>query len=249
MSHLVSVTLAGVDDAVDPLELIQLSREFPFVEWGVLMSQTRAGSPRYPSLEWIEQLAAIARVTRIASTTMPEIQRVRLSAHLCGSWSRSLADGVFSAPVDDGFDRIQVNGYEAGWLRGISSLSGDPLRDVEWILQARTPDRVTECMHEAAILPRGSVLFDGSCGTGVEPAVWPRIVDGARLGYAGGIKPTNVRRVLGEILFANAMGRPESPPFWIDLESGARTLADRFSVHAAYEVLDVVAKINAAALR
>ena len=35
---LTKVTLTGADDFTDPKRLIEISREYPFVEWGILFS-------------------------------------------------------------------------------------------------------------------------------------------------------------------------------------------------------------------
>ena len=49
-------TITGADDLVDPDDLVVLSREYPFVEWAILISASRAGTPRYPSSAWLERL-------------------------------------------------------------------------------------------------------------------------------------------------------------------------------------------------
>jgi len=57
--RLTRVTLAGADESVDPKELSALSAEFPFCEWGILLSEKRAGSPRYPGLDWLNELRTL----------------------------------------------------------------------------------------------------------------------------------------------------------------------------------------------
>ena len=47
------VTVTGADDSVDVDGLIDLSKEFPFVEFGILLSKSSAGSARFPSGLWL----------------------------------------------------------------------------------------------------------------------------------------------------------------------------------------------------
>lgn len=226
MTALVSVTITGADDAVDVADLVSLSRDFPFVEWGVLFSVNRMGTPRYPSRPWINRVAKAG---------------LRLSAHLCGSWARDVARGHLLAPFSTAdFGRVQINGYGTEFLPGLATLAGDMKRP-EWILQARSVETLQQTVTEAAALPASSVLFDPSGGRGVEPFAWPRAPLGVRVGYAGGISPENVEAVVGEILLTNG-GRWGT---WIDMESGVRTSDDAFSIPRAREVLERVAKINA----
>jgi len=47
------VTITGPDDSIDPSELISLNNKYPFVEWGILVSQKHFGANRFPSMEYI----------------------------------------------------------------------------------------------------------------------------------------------------------------------------------------------------
>lgn len=85
MKKLCPVTFTGADDAVDPNDLAAISREYPFVEWGILLSKSNAGRPRYPSRDWIQQAEKIFRS-----------QSLQASGHICGSWMRDLCGGDFS---------------------------------------------------------------------------------------------------------------------------------------------------------
>ena len=68
-----TVTLTGADDSIRPAELADLSEEFPFVEWGILCSASKAGVPRFPSYKWMTHLRHLA-----------QRGKVRLALHLCG---------------------------------------------------------------------------------------------------------------------------------------------------------------------
>lgn len=229
---LTRVTITGADDAVDPWELWELGREFPFVEWGVLFSPKRWATPRYPSSAWVERLVlALAGRDPFA-----------LSAHLCGGFSREMQKGVhaFAALLPGSFTRCQINGiggddrgaglvYAAAFLK-----SQRPCLEI--ILQAKGEEVLQDLAHLASAMPNASVLFDPSGGRGVEPFSWPRVPLGARFGFAGGITPENVAQVIGEI----SVAQTRAEPFWIDMESGVRA-DDRFDVAKVRAVLEAAA--------
>lgn len=54
------VSITGADDSVNPKDLVELSEEFPFVEWAILLSKSRMRSNRYPSLNWMYDLKQFA---------------------------------------------------------------------------------------------------------------------------------------------------------------------------------------------
>jgi phosphoribosylanthranilate isomerase len=60
------------------------------------------------------------------------------------------------------------------------------------------------------------------------------VPDGLRFGFAGGIGPDNVKRVIREI------SAKVDAPFWIDMESGVRT-DDRFDLNKVRRVLETAA--------
>jgi N-(5'phosphoribosyl)anthranilate (PRA) isomerase len=217
---LTRVTITGADDGVDPAELQALSSEFPFVEWGILFSSTRRGLARYPSQEWTLRLTAEWSATPFA-----------LSAHLCGSFARFVAQ----QPVlrEAAFPRMQFNGV------GISdAMNIVAAPDVEVILQARNELELDGACGYAARTDNVSVLFDVSGGTGQAPTAWlTSLLAGVRLGYAGGIGPENVVGVVRELEVIN-----QSSPFWIDMESGVRT-GDVFDLARVRAVLEATAPL------
>lgn len=68
-----------------------------------------------------------------------------------------------------------------------------------------------------------SVLFDASCGLGVEIVSLPQAVGSVRSGYAGGIGPKNIRKILEMIealpITADYQG---TGGVWVDMESSLR---------------------------
>lgn len=220
---LTRVTITGADNETRPSDLVALSRDFPFVEWGILFSAKRAGYTRYPSWSWVQGLQEARRAAA---------HEVALAAHLCGQMARDTLGGDdkwVTSPFLDGFERIQLNGYAPGACRSPLAWPG------EWILQVRREDQLQDAAHDAARLGRASALFDPSGGLGLEPFRWPRAPLGLKLGYAGGIKPSTVDEVLSEIGIVNE-------PFWIDMESGVRDAHDRFRIPLVREVLERTSK-------
>lgn len=100
---LTRVTITGADDAVDPAELISVSQQFPFVEWGLLCSLKRDGEPRYPSKQWRHRLASDCERAGVF---------LKCSDHLCGDLARrAITDqpGLLSGTTLS--RRVQVNGF------------------------------------------------------------------------------------------------------------------------------------------
>lgn len=225
-----TVTITGADDDVDPSALEDLSREFPFVEWGILRSSKREGTPRYPSRKWVRGLGD---------------KLSRLSIHLCGEESRQAQLGLVDTWYDTYptiFTRIQINGYKlADGPIGLKRASTKLVYGETFILPFNDEALALPVACDAAVLPGGEVLFDPSGGRGVEPFRWataPAPVRGVvdvRMGYAGGIGPDNVVDVLRDI--------GPVRPTWIDMESGVRT-GDKFDLAKVRRVLEQVAMVR-----
>lgn len=222
---LIRVTITGADDQVDPRALVELSARFPFVEWGILLSTSRAGQPRYPTEEWIWSLAR-------ATGRRP----VHLAAHFCGACARETLSGArnWSLEVPLSVDRIQLNGYEEltpAFCGMVSSATCDA--GPEYILQARTSSGLETAMRDRRRIRRGSILIDPSGGRGLDAhALWAAVERGEEwIGFAGGITPANVVEAI------SFLDERRSGPFWIDMESGVR-VDDRFDLGLVNQVLE-----------
>lgn len=203
------ITFTGADDMSDVGEMMMLSMHYR-IEWGILLSPSRQGSdPRYPGGEALSRFAWSG---------------LRLAAHLCGNYSHNIMEHgeiALHPPIDLGiFQRIQVNHHHPQMAQIIKFRNG--WGKMRCIAQTR-----------AEIFPRDTSidwLFDASCGSGITPTAWPAY-PGRLVGYAGGIGTDNVADVIGQI--------DASGPYWIDMESGART-NNRFDLCLCQKVCEAV---------
>lgn len=225
------VTITGADDSIEPRELLQLSNEFPFVEWGILMSKSQVGNARFPSPAWLRDLEDIS----------PDLN---LSAHLCGRVVRKLllGDDELWAGWQRWFKRAQLNFHAEAtpWdpLRFATALRAEKYKHLQWIFQI---DGASGNEYVNAVRDLGThidvvELFDLSGGAGVLPWEWPK-GDGQHRyrGYAGGLSPDNVVEQLA------AIETVAQPPCWIDVETHVRSERD-----TAFDLAKVRAFLEAA---
>lgn len=214
-----TVTITGADDRTKPDDMLRLSAEFPFVEWGILISSTKWGQARYPSPDWVRALLGLA-----------EAGGAQLSAHLCGHLADKVRCGRENPPRR--FGRTQINGW-APFDR--------PMTPTKVILQARTErdfqHACADAVNALGVLgqPMIDVLYDPSGGRGrlIESFPAPN-VPGVTLGYAGGIDPWNVEKTV--IGIQQKLG---NTGYWIDMESGVRT-NNQLDLAKARAVLETV---------
>lgn len=215
-----TVTITGADDSVKPSDLLELSKEFPFVEWGILVSKNNYGTARYPSLNWLQSLFKQYFTWDL---------KPALSCHLCGRYVRNLFNEVVEAnqlPAGyhpDVFNRVQINFHAIP--HGQSSLLIRNLAQYgllkEYIFQYDgVNDGIARTVQEAGFT--ASVLFDKSGGAGILPGSWPKYLDGLKCGYAGGLSPDNVQEQIKLIL--EAAGNNDT---WIDVETHVRSNQDQ----------------------
>lgn len=233
---LTRVTITGADDGVDPKELVALSKSYPFVEWGVLLSESLSGQPRYPTNPWCDTLCDY--VTGYSNL-------VNLSFHLCGEYAREvMAGGTLNIVAPMLVKRVQLNGFSNYVLPGLKNAERHPR--ITFILQCTSEEALVRagelrgaCMIRGGRSANVTALFDPSGGrairhASVRPSNWP-VMSLVPMGYAGGIAPDNVVRVLEELA-----SNPAAAPYWIDMESGVRT-DDRFDLDKVRRVLELAA--------
>lgn len=208
------VTISGADDSIDPEELVALTAEFPFVEWGILLSKS-GSSPRYPSLDWMERLSRID----FRGGNLP------LSGHLCGEWMRDLCQGDFSFLYDcpsiiHMFKRIQLN-----FRRMLDLVDENKFLDAlktqnyQYIFQLDNFDNpLLDHAKRWGIV--AYPMFDRSGGEGVLAENYPTAIQGY-CGYAGGLSPENLQEQLEKI--SQVVGNNS---IWIDAETNVRSCSD-----------------------
>lgn len=241
---LTRVTITGADDDVNPSELRALSKEFPFVEWGILMSKSQQGAPRFPSESWCVLMAE----------SLHENYDMNFAAHVCGRWARDLLIGNLdwrSLPSSTHIygRRVQINTHAKVMPSTVKMM--DDMRLMlaitkQFIFQA---DGVNDHLLEAA---RGYgldavPLFDKSGGEGVLPEAWPVHSGHHEAGFAGGLGPENVAEQVKKIKDLHAFRDldgydPDENSFWIDMESGVRT-GGKFDLQKVKTVLEEVSSL------
>jgi hypothetical protein len=207
------VTVTGADDSIDPKNLLDLSKKYPFVEWGILLSFSSQGGCRFPSLGWVDKLKDVS-------------SGLNLSGHLCGKYVRDIVKGELTVNTDLlPFNRYQIN------FHGVKSEPEEKFHtelpnilkqtNKQYIFQA---DLVNESLFwdmykkEVNVVP----LFDLSHGAGVAPSEWRKPFDKIMCGYAGGLGPGNLKEQLEKILSITG-----NSDIWIDMETKVRSNYDR----------------------
>ncbi len=211
------VTITGADESVDPKALVDLAAEFPFAEWGILVSKNNEGGPRFPGRAWTRQLFDAAP---------PDL---KFSLHVCGRWVRSLMLGeetfFTDYPWSHQFPRVQWNFH--GWthdvrLEAVAVMCRRRFPGQQLIVQMDGTSNETVLMELRAREIDCVPLFDTSGGAGRVPGEWPRPIPGVPYhGYAGGLGPETLPRELDRIAVAAGDAR-----VWIDMERRVRSADD-----------------------
>ena len=212
-----TVTITGADDNTDINEMIEISKAFPFVEWGILFSKKRTGTPRYPTEKWVVQLLKKGLEHNMS-----------FSAHLCGNYAK---DAMTSEGGDcDEFLNV-IHPYSGSFNRFQLNFNGQNIEpNLDDFKDFVSHEKVCIIQHNQnnkevcnAIIEKGDFnvhfLYDSSGGNGNRPEKWKPAVDGHFTGYAGGLTPLNLMEELEEIELVNDKGKV----VWIDVETGVRT--------------------------
>lgn len=224
------VTITGADDGVRPQDLMLLSAQYPFVEWGILAG-ARNARPRFPSSTYFRELQYLQE-------SEPQ---VKLSLHLCGVFLEYFMLGSIAhlpADLEKGFRRIQLNFHgenvDYNLPLFVDAMAG---LDREFIFQidGHMGQQIISDVQGARCQSFSYVpLFDASHGEGRTPQEWPQPFDpDIYHGYAGGLGPDNLAREIPRI--ARAAGDCR---VWIDMETKVRT-GDRFDLDKVRQCLEI----------
>jgi len=234
------VTITGADDQTSIDEIAKISKEYPWVEWGILVSRRQEGTARFPSRKWVSDFAVRARD-----------ERWNVSTHVCGEWVRRMFTGTLDwmelPDVIQITRRIQINTHAeehvstVGLIRSLGeAVSVNVNPDLQFIFQW---DGVNNHLTYAAQAYSFNVcaLFDTSGGAGVLPGSWPHPDRNFWCGYAGGLGPENIAEQLPLIEKAATWPGTNTPSkdYWIDMERRVRTdheVLDMSKVRAVLEI-------------
>lgn len=223
------VTITGADDKTRLADIVELSEEFPFVEWGILVSLRQEGGFRFPSRDWIDRFSAVALV-----------EDLNVSTHVCGKWVRQMFTGALNwADLPNVLwvsRRVQINTHAETHVSTtglMTALMAQPCK--EFIFQwDGINDHLTFAAHGCGL--NVAALFDTSGGAGVLPSKWPVAAQQFPCGYAGGLGPDNVVEQVQKIAAVC------QKPFWIDMERRVRTEDDsRLDMNKVRRVLELCA--------
>ncbi len=221
-------TITGADNSIRPIELLKLSLQFPFVEWGILVSRKQFGNARFPSLVWLHELEQLKRDSVSG-------QALNLSCHLCGAIVRELLMGNFKwlqqiESVWPMFERVQINTH--GEAHSFDYTSVHEFINIntgkEFIFQYDNTPTANDLLKNLmlslnkGVASRVQTLFDLSHGAGVLPKEWPSLIDGIPCGYAGGLSPDNLEDQI-RLIEQKAAGQE----IWIDMETHVRSNQDQ----------------------
>ncbi len=208
-------TFTGADNQTSQEEMLKISQEFEFVEWGILFGSKL---DRCPSQEWLTKLP----------------QGINLSAHLCGTFVAAAMNGVFDSFDSFGsFGRIQLNFYKK---RLEVALNCQPLQDA--IRKLKQDVIFGGNFKGVEIVPEKlplnvQFLYDASGGHGISPKSWLEPIKNIAVGYAGGLCLENLADQLKNIA---EVAKDRS--VWIDMESGVRT-ENKFDLTKVRQCLEI----------
>mgnify|MGYP000887107737 CR=1 FL=1 len=217
------VTFTGPDIHTDVNELKVIQNDYPFVEWGILIS----GNPnikRHPPKEFIESLKDTG---------------LNLSLHLCAKYSSDIMKkGIIEIPYEF-FSRYQINfnfKFSKHNIEYYEQLT-NKYKNKDFILQYNRSNEpyVKDIIHKYN-MSNTNILFDASGGRGTEISSIEKPFFSIYTGYSGGIYPDNVIDICNKI---NDYKNYDN--VWIDMESGVRT-DDIFDLGKVRDVLKKVEK-------
>lgn len=204
------VTFTGIDQKTKISDLEKLYKEYPFLEFGFLVSENNTNKNvenKYPSLVMLKGL---------------KNKNIPLSLHVCGRLAREIVQHNNWQPLFDLmgeymelFSRIQLN--VAGTKKYLQEITFPENKQV--IIQFNTSN--TE-MYELYKSENVVGFQDNSGGTGKTETTWFENND-KYFGYAGGIGEENVIEVVESI------NKVHNENYWIDMETKIRT-NDKFDI-------------------
>jgi phosphoribosylanthranilate isomerase len=229
---LLRCTFTGVDEKSSLEEITNLSMNFPFVEWGVLLStsaNSSFGQNRYPSLNWLSE--NLPKLKNIADTYGSSI-----ALHVCGKETKELlAQNENSVALNllPFVNRVQINFlYKEHQVEQLENLC-KAFPHINFITQHNNRNAD---LYKKVLSTNHQVLFDQSGGRGIETTQWEAPLENKICGYAGGLALQNINNQFASIQSV------ADRPFWIDMEGKIRT-DDLLDLNICKEILSAVSKV------
>lgn len=221
------LTFTGIDEYVNFDDIYSLSKEYPYIEWGILYSISRAGNdPRYPSYDFIKKFIEWAKC---------EISN-NISLHLCGDAAKKyiLLDDINDPELIKinilvkSFNRIQLN-IHALQFKAPAALWGYIAPDADKPIIIQYNDNNYHFVQDLVTHRKNiHVLKDASGGRGEFNTDFeiPTMCSNVPIGFAGGIGPENIDnaapKIYDSVMSQNVEGNYENKMFWLDMESKIR---------------------------
>jgi len=228
------VTFTGADNSVHPVELAQISEEYPWVEWGILFPSATEGFSRFPNFNWVSELERLKKVLPTDREENP--WTMNLSMHLCEPMVYQLVtEGLplFHVMREHNipkiFSRAQINTHGMKYKINeffIKEMERHP--EIEFILQV---DEGNHFMYDLE-LENVAVFQDFSSGAGVFENTWLDFGD-RKYGYSGGLNINTLPQAV------EVWDKRDKVINWIDMESGIRTQG-KFDLAKVKEVIEYI---------
>ena len=202
-------TFTGIDEKFSLEQLEILASRHPFLEWGILFSTT-SNNNRYPNEKWFELV--LPQIFNIIEKTNNS-----LALHVCGKETINLIDNTnsFFDFLLPHFNRVQLNFIYSDDKKDKLMDLFKYYPDINFITQDNYQNR--QIKYEFLDIENHSILFDSSGGRGFIPKeINPPLTD-KFCGYAGGMGPDNIQKMLSII------DDVCEQPYWIDMENNIRT--------------------------
>lgn len=228
MTKLLSkITFTGIDQYTDKSDLVNLSQQFPNIEFGLLTAQNwNTNSTRYPNPSIIKDLYD---------------QHVNYSLHLCGRFARKALINDYTevhAELQNTlqyYSRLQINVSNMPVKpKYFTTIPHDNIKQL--IVQTSTNKHMDLFNHLATTSNNLAPLFDMSGGRGIYNPITAETFNfnAPYYGIAGGITESNCNQVVEDIISLDKQQRP----FWIDMETGVRDQNDKFSIQKCYNICE-----------
>lgn len=228
MKNLKLISFVGIDEKTILEDILKMESVVPY-EFGVLFSDSKSltNHIRYPNYKFCKEFLEWGIKNN-----------VQTSLHLCGTVIERFLNkekDVLDLCADAGRIQLNLNIKEYPDHEDLSSRiwSVQKFTGYSIILQQnKTKEKFMQVFLKQNTFPI-SLLHDGSGGFGREITQTVPPDDRHFTGYAGGIKPENVSKIVGLIENNN----PNNRPYYIDMESGVR-VDNVFSIEKCKEVIN-----------